>query len=236
MLQRFQQMQGGPQGRQPQKQLGGSMQQNPMQQQALQALQQAGQPMQGGGQFSQIAGILGGGGGGGQPMQGGQPPIDQQQIQRMQQMMNTVSQQGQGALQGGQPMGTAYQQQPQQGGQLGGQPMQGLQYMGDKSGQEYERFLDQQSDIQQKNPMQNAYGALQQAAPLAAQLGGQQLGGAPQQGQQNAGMGSQLAGAIGMAMGGPVGMAPPNPYSQQVGQEDPRMQAMRRMQMMNLGG
>jgi hypothetical protein len=31
-------------------------------------------------------------------------------------------------------------------------------------------------------------------------------------------------------------MAPPNPYAQQVGQEDPRMQAMRNMQQMNLGG
>jgi hypothetical protein len=36
--------------------------------------------------------------------------------------------------------------------------------------------------------------------------------------------------------GGYVGMAPPNPYAQQVGQEDPRMQAMRNMQQMNLGG
>jgi hypothetical protein len=42
--------------------------------------------------------------------------------------------------------------------------------------------------------------------------------------------------ALGMAMGGSVGMAPPNPYSQQIGQEDPRMQAMRYMQQMNFGG
>jgi len=42
--------------------------------------------------------------------------------------------------------------------------------------------------------------------------------------------------AMGMNMGGSVGMTPPNPYSQQVGQEDPRMQAMRNMQMMNFGG
>jgi hypothetical protein len=40
----------------------------------------------------------------------------------------------------------------------------------------------------------------------------------------------------GMNMGGSVGMAPPNPYAQQVGQEDPRMQAMRYMQQMNFGG
>ncbi len=40
----------------------------------------------------------------------------------------------------------------------------------------------------------------------------------------------------GMAMGGPVGMPPPHPYAQQMGREDPRMQAMRRMQMMNLRG
>jgi hypothetical protein len=39
-----------------------------------------------------------------------------------------------------------------------------------------------------------------------------------------------------MAMGGSVGMAPPNPYAQQIGQEDPRMQAMRYMQQMNFGG
>ena len=39
-----------------------------------------------------------------------------------------------------------------------------------------------------------------------------------------------------MNMGGAVGMPPPNPYEQQVGQEDPRMQAMRYMQQMNLGG
>jgi hypothetical protein len=42
--------------------------------------------------------------------------------------------------------------------------------------------------------------------------------------------------ALGMAMGGSVGMAPPNPYAQQIGQEDPRMQAMRYMQQMNFGG
>jgi hypothetical protein len=42
--------------------------------------------------------------------------------------------------------------------------------------------------------------------------------------------------APGMAMGGSVGMAPPNPYAQQIGQEDPRMQAMRYMQQMNFGG
>jgi len=88
---------------------------------------------------------------------------------------------------------------------------------------------------------------VQQAAMQLGQITPQQMqvmGGAPQQPnpmqqQQGAGMASQLAGAlggVGMAMGGSVGMAPPNPYSQQVGQEDPRMQAMRRMQQMNLGG
>jgi hypothetical protein len=88
---------------------------------------------------------------------------------------------------------------------------------------------------------------VQQAAMQLGQITPQQMqvmGGAPQQPnpmqqQQGAGMASQLAGAlggVGMAMGGSVGMAPPNPYSQQVGQEDPRMQAMRRMQMMNLRG
>ena len=79
-------------------------------------------------------------------------------------------------------------------------------------------------------PPQQLGGALQSL------FGGQQ----PQQAkplnpmmQQQAPMQSQ---AMGMNMGGSVGMAPPNPYAQQVGQEDPRMQAMRNMQMMNFGG
>jgi hypothetical protein len=46
---------------------------------------------------------------------------------------------------------------------------------------------------------------------------------------------AQLAGKT-YNMGGPVGMAPPNPYEQQIGQEDPRMAAMRNIQQMRFGG
>jgi len=100
--------------------------------------------------------------------------------------------------------------------------------------------------------MQSAYGALQQGAQQFG--GGQPMQSNPQ--QQQSALYQQFANqqqqplqqagilgapppppppAPGMAMGGPVGMAPPNPYEQQVGQEDPRMQAMRYMQQMNFG-
>ena len=53
-------------------------------------------------------------------------------------------------------------------------------------------------------------------------------------GMGGAGSGSQSAAPQPMVM--PQPMMPPNPYSQQMRQEDPRMQAMRYMQRMNFGG
>jgi hypothetical protein len=90
----------------------------------------------------------------------------------------------------------------------------------------------------QQGAQQFGQGALQGGQPMQGGFNPatMSLGQAPMQNQQRMQQpqNAQLAGKT-YNMGGPVGMAPPNPYEQQVGQEDPRMQAMRRMQMMNFG-
>jgi hypothetical protein len=184
--------------------------------------------------------------------QGGQPPPPPMDRRAYNSNYRDLRQQyRQGDRQGARPQYTPYgqylqqqqqqqqqylQQQQQQNPMQFGQPMS--QMLGGNGGMPP---IGEPMD-RQKQPLTQPYtpdpsqvlirSPMQQDVQQAAMQAGQQQ-------QQGAGMASQLAGAlggVGMAMGGSVGMAPPNPYSQQVGQEDPRMQAMRRMQMMNLGG
>lgn len=222
MMQRFQQMQQMmPQGgQQPQKPVSAARQFLDARQQYLQGGSQGARPTFA--QFQQ------------QQQLGGMPPMGQPMDRQKQigggyspEMQAYYAQDAANQAQRGQMMQFMQQQQqnPMQSNpmQQGGMQTQNaaqnlalnneLQAMG-KPGMSG-AFRDQ---MQQQNPMQ--FGQLSQMQQQA--LGVQQ----PMAQQQ----------PMRMNMGGSVGMAPPNPYEQQVGQEDPRMQAMRNMQQMNFGG
>jgi hypothetical protein len=185
-------------------------------------------------------------------------PGSPERMQMVQQLMGGMG----GQPQQGGGMDDAYQQfltqrqQPQQQGGYGpgisnySAPQQLQQGPGAGGSYAARQGITQQQLMEMVRPAN----PMMQGGQMAP---GQQLGSMPtQQPQQSAqpyqplpqgmgfpapqNMGQQqpkpMQPGMGMNMGGSVGMAPPNPYAQQVGQEDPRMQAMRNLQMMNFGG
>jgi hypothetical protein len=168
-----------------------------------------------GGMPGQYFGIAGGG--------TGMPPIGQQEL--LQQQTQYMQQMG------------INPQQPSLGGinQQVGQPMTQMQ-----TGNQGQVHTPQVGQPMTRPPA-GAFGAAPQPMtrpPAAGTQFNKPTG--PQVQQPMGGFGAAPPPppppALGMAMGGSVGMAPPNPYAQQIGQEDPRMQAMRYMQQMNFGG
>lgn len=108
-------------------------------------------------------------------------------------------------------------------------PMQGY-----NAGQQYQAFGQELGGMIQSGKLtpQQA-NALKNSVYEASRLGNTNAGYEAMQKALTSARGQM---GVGFNDGGYVGMAPPNPYAQQVGQEDPRMQAMRNMQMMNFGG
>lgn len=108
-------------------------------------------------------------------------------------------------------------------------PMQGY-----NAGQQYQAFGQELAGMIQSGKLtpQQA-NALKNSVYEASRLGNTNAGYEAMQKALTSARGQM---GVGFNDGGYVGMAPPNPYAQQVGQEDPRMQAMRNMQMMNFGG
>ena len=133
-----------------------------------------------------------------------------------------------------------------------------MQPGGDPSNRAYQEFM--QSQQMQAQQMQQGFGALGGVFGQQPMGGGMLstldpngvMSGAPRPpaggyGQQPMGQpgGNLLGGALGGGGQQPVlehpggnlvGRPPANPYTQQIRQEDPRMQAMRNIQMMNLRG
>jgi hypothetical protein len=238
MMQRFQQMQGlqgfgGQQGG-----FGGQRPpMNPMRDQRMQMHQD--QRMQHEMDKQQRKGFSGGFNPmrPGQPMQPGFNPMGGAPMQNpMQQnpMQSNPMQHQFTAQPGAGPLTTVYQQQApmQQGQPMGVAPPDGrtgtmspetqAYYAQDAANQALRgQMVQQQIQSQTLPPTGTDTLGGMMANMTPEQIAMQQRGTAPP--------------PVGMAMGGPVGMPPPHPYAQQMGREDPRMQAMRRMQMMNFG-
>ena len=153
------------------------------------------------------------GGFGGQPMQGGQQQGLQQvdpQRQAFAQQFHQMSPEAQYAFQNASPEGQ--NQQIQQYMQQQGQPPMGQPPI------DMQRIQQMMSTVPQ----------------LAGQLGGQPLGGMPQQApMQNQPM-SQMQQPVDLMQQRMASM-PQAPTTQQMGQENPRMAAMRNMQRMRFG-
>jgi hypothetical protein len=177
----------------------------------------------------------------GQPMGGG--------IQQTPMQSNPMPQ--------GQPMGGGMQQNPMQSNPMAQQQYQQFMQAQQNPMQQQSAAYDQFKQAQQAQQNQTlALNNQLQAAGKPGMLGyspdqmQQQLQSNPMQGNMPMGGGMQAQQAMQQAMqaqqnpmqsnlmqqmGKPMGGMPQAPTTQQMGREDPRMQAMRRMQQMNFG-